>query len=135
MKFATSYLFVIGIVGGLLSGIFIDRFVKKTGLKKGRLISISAFGLMSMLFIVTATTPSKIVASACLMGCYILVPINGVNYFSACVDIGNCGGATYAESAPVITARRPETRVKLYTISVRNPAQGPFYFAVQHGCG
>jgi sugar phosphate permease len=89
MKFTTSYLFVVGIIGGLLAGFFIDRLVKKRGVKSGRrLIGVLAMGTMSLLFIITATTASNTIASACLMACYFFVPVNGINYFSACVDIG-----------------------------------------------
>ena len=97
MKFTTSYLFVVGMMGGLLSGFFIDKFVKKKGIKYGRrLISMIAFGTMSLLFITTALTTSNTVASACLMFCYFFVPVNGINYFSACVDIGRNKAGTVA---------------------------------------
>jgi MFS family permease len=95
MKFTTSYLFVVGIIGGLLAGIFIDRLVKKRGIKSGRrLIGIVAMGMMCLLFIIAAITTSTIIASACLMFGYFFVPVNGVNYFSACVDIGRSKAGT-----------------------------------------
>ena len=95
MKFTTSYLFVVGIIGGLLSAFFIDRFVKKRGIKSGRrLIGMIALGMMCLLFIVAAITTSNIIASISLMSCYFFMPINGINYFSACVDIGRSKAGT-----------------------------------------
>ncbi|MGI8951008.1 MAG: MFS transporter [Chitinophagaceae bacterium] len=97
MKFTTSYLFVVGIIGGLFSAFFIDRFVKKQGIKLGRrLIGMIALGIMCLLFITAAITTSNAIASACLMFCYFFIPVNGINYFSACVDIGKNKAGTVA---------------------------------------
>lgn len=97
MKFTTSYLFVVGIIGGLFSAFFIDRFVKKKGIKLGRrLIGMVALGVMGLLFITAAITTSNAIASACLMFCYFFIPVNGINYFSACVDIGKNKAGTVA---------------------------------------
>ena len=97
MKFTTSYLFAFGMAGGLLAGFYIDRFVKKRGLRLGRrLISMGAFGIMCILFISIAVTTSNTVVSVCLMCCYFFVPVNGINYFSACVDIGKNNAGTVA---------------------------------------
>jgi sugar phosphate permease len=97
MKFTTSYLFIVGIIGGLLAGFFIDRLVKKTGIKSGRrLVSMIAMGMMCLLFIIAATTSSNTIAAASLMLGYFFIPINGINYFSACVDIGKSKAGTVA---------------------------------------
>jgi len=97
MKFTTSYLFVFGIIGGLFSAFFTDRFVKKKGIKYGRrLMGMIAMGVMSLLFMIAATTTSNTIASACLMFGYFFVPVNAINYFSACVDIGRSKAGTVA---------------------------------------
>jgi len=47
-----------------------------------------------LLFIAAAITPSNTIASACLMFCYFFIPVNGINYFSACVDMGKSKAGT-----------------------------------------
>lgn len=97
MKFTASYLFVVGIMGGLFAGFFIDRLIKKRGIRFGRrLIGMLALGMLGLLFTITAITTSNTVASACLMFAYFFVPVNGINYFSACVDIGKSKAGTVA---------------------------------------
>jgi len=95
MKFVTSYLFVVGVIGGVTAGVFIDRLVKMKGIRSGRrLVGMIAMGMMCSLFIIAATTKSNLVASACLMFCYFFIPVSGINYFSACVDIGKNNAGT-----------------------------------------
>ena len=55
-----------------------------------------ALGMMSLLFIISATTTSNTIAAACLMLCYFFIPVNGINYFSACIDIGRSKAGTVA---------------------------------------
>lgn len=97
MKFTTSYLFVVGIIGGLFAGVFIDWLVKKRGIKFGRrLIGMLALAMVGVLFIITAITTSNTIVSVCLMFAYFFILINGINYFSACVDIGKSKVGTVA---------------------------------------
>lgn len=95
MKFTTSYLFVVGIIGGLFAGVFIDWLVKKRGIRFGRrLIGMIALGTVGLLFITAAITTSNTIVSACLMFGYFFIPVNGINYFSACIDIGKSKAGT-----------------------------------------
>jgi sugar phosphate permease len=97
MKITTSYLFIMGIIGGLSSGFFIDWLVKKKGVKFGRrFIGAMALGIMSILFLITALTPNNAIASGCLMFCYLFIPVNGINGFSTCIDIGRSRAGTVA---------------------------------------
>jgi ACS family glucarate transporter-like MFS transporter len=89
MKLITSYLFVIGILVGMVSGFLIDRLVVKKGIKFSRQwVGFLALFLMGLLFFVAAITPGRSVAAACLIGAYMFIPINGINVFSSCVNLG-----------------------------------------------
>jgi sugar phosphate permease len=89
MKVATSYLFIVGIMGGLSAGFFSDWLVKKKGLKFGRrLVGMLALGMMSLLFVVTAVMQNNSIAAGCLICCYFFMPICGITVFSTCIDIG-----------------------------------------------
>ena len=89
MKLATSYSFVFGMAGALLSGILNDWLVKKKGLAFGRrCIGAIALGLSGLLLAVTATTPSNSMAVAFLLGCYFFYSFFAITAFSTCVDIG-----------------------------------------------
>lgn len=97
MKITTSYLFLVGIIGALCTGFFSDWLVKKRGLKFGRrFIGILVLGMMSLMFFVTAMTTNNTLASGCLMFCYLFMPANGINGFSACIDIGRGKSGTVA---------------------------------------
>src|SRR5882757_3064426 len=55
MKLATSYLFIIGIAGALISGIWSDWLVKKKGLSFGRrFVGLIALGMTGLCFLVAA---------------------------------------------------------------------------------
>lgn len=95
MKLATSYSFVFGMAGALLSGILNDWLVKKKGLAFGRrCIGAIALGLSGLLLAVTATTPSNSMAVAFLLGCYFFYSFFAITAFSTCVDIGGSRAGT-----------------------------------------
>jgi len=95
MKITTSYLFILGIIGGLSAGFFSDWLVKKKGVKFGRrLMGSLALGMMGLLFFVTAVTPNNAIAAGCLIFCYLFMPVNGITAFSTCVDIGRSKAGT-----------------------------------------
>ncbi len=97
MKLTTSYLFILGIVGGVVTGFFSDWLVKKKGLKFGRQF-LGSFALItiSLLFFITALTPNNTIAALCLVCGYFFIPANGINGFSTCIDIGGCKAGTVA---------------------------------------
>ena len=97
MKSATSYLFIMGIIGGLSAGFFSDLLVKKRGLKFGRrLTGTLSLSIMALLFFVAAVTANNTIAVGCLSFCYFFVPVFGITAFSTCVDIGGSKAGTVA---------------------------------------
>ena len=97
MKLTTSYLFIIGIAGGLLSGVVNDWLVRKRGLKfSRRFMGMLTLGMMSLLFFITATTSSSTIVTICLISCYFFVPAFGINAFSTCIDVGQNNAGTVA---------------------------------------
>ena len=97
MKNTTSYLFIFGIAGALLTGFFSDWLVKKKGLKFcRRFVGVFALSAIGILFFVTAISPDNTIASFSLMFCYFFMPANGINGFSTCVDIGGGKACTIA---------------------------------------
>jgi ACS family glucarate transporter-like MFS transporter len=95
MKIITSYLFVIGTIGGISSGFFSDWLVKKRGLKFGRrYMGMLTLVMMGLLFFLAAIVENNAIATGCLMFCYFFVPIHGITAFSACVDIGGSKAGT-----------------------------------------
>ncbi len=95
MKLATSYLFIFGMAGALLSGILNDWLVKRKGLAFGRrIIGMTALVMAGLFLISTATSPGNYVAILCLWishFCYSFFPITA---FSTCVDIGGSKAGT-----------------------------------------
>jgi sugar phosphate permease len=97
MKTTTSYLFIVGIIGGLLAGFFIDWFVKKNGLKfSRRFISSISLGMMGLMFITTAITSNNSIAAGCLMLGYFFQPVFAANALSICIDLGRSKVGTVA---------------------------------------
>ena len=95
MKMTSSWLFAVGIIAGMGGGFFMDWLVREKGLKFSRiLIGVSAGAIMSLLFFAVAATISNTVATVCLIACYSLVPVIGINAFSACIDIGKSKAGT-----------------------------------------
>jgi ACS family glucarate transporter-like MFS transporter len=95
MKTTTSLLFIVGIIGGILAGFFVDRLVKKKGLKAGRrMIGTVSLAMMGFMFLITAATTNDTAASACLMGGYFFMPVYLVNATAVCVDIGRSRACT-----------------------------------------
>jgi sugar phosphate permease len=89
MKTTTSLLFVIGIIGGVTGGFFRDWLVKKKGAKfSRRFVGVLALGMITIMFCATAVTSNNTVASITLICAYFFMPVNGINGFSTCIDIG-----------------------------------------------
>jgi ACS family glucarate transporter-like MFS transporter len=97
MKLATSYSFVFGMAGALLSGFLNDWLVKKKGLAFARrFIGAVALGIAGLFLFVTATTSSNSIAVGCLLFCYFSYSFFAITAFSTCVDIGGSKAGTMA---------------------------------------
>ena len=95
MKTTTSYLFIVGIIGGLLAGFFIDWLAKKKGLKfSRRFIGAMSLGMLGLMFVTTAATSSNTIAAGCLMIGYFFYPVFSINALSVCIDIGRSKACT-----------------------------------------
>jgi sugar phosphate permease len=97
MKEITSLLFIVGIIGGSVSGFFSDWLVKKKGLLFGRrFVGLFGLGAMSILFFIASVTQSNTLAAGSFIICYFFMPVNGINGFSVCIDIGKSKACTVA---------------------------------------
>ncbi len=97
MKATTSFLFLCGISGGLSAGIINDWLVKKKGVKFGRrLMGFISMGIMSLLFLIAATTSNNNITSAAFIFCYPFLPVYCITALSTCVDIGGNKACTIA---------------------------------------
>ena len=97
MKLVTSYLFVLAMIGAMLSGIWNDWLVKKKGLAFGRrFIGMTALGLSGLFLAITATTSSNFLAVTCLLTCGFFYSFYAITAFSTCVDIGGSRAGTVA---------------------------------------
>ncbi len=97
MKMATSYLFIVGIIAALSSGLVSDRLVKKRGLWFGRrFIAMLSFGIMGILFIVTGITTNNTLVIISLITAHFFYASNVITFFSSCVDIGGNKAALVA---------------------------------------
>jgi sugar phosphate permease len=97
MKATTSVLFIFGIGGGLIAGIVNDWLVKKKGLKFSRkFLGFLSMSMMSLLFVVAATTTSNTTVSIAFIACYPFMPVYGITALSTCVDIGGNNACTIA---------------------------------------
>jgi ACS family glucarate transporter-like MFS transporter len=89
MKITISYLFIVGMIGGLVAGFFSDWLVKKAGLKfSRRFIGSVSLCMPGLLFFISAATSNNTIAAGCLMFGYFFLPFFFINSFSVCIDIG-----------------------------------------------
>lgn len=97
MKLTTSYIFIFGMAGALLSGFLNDWLVRKRGLNFGRrFVGVCSLGLSGIFLAVTAATQSNSVAAVCLWVCYFCYSFYAITAFSSCVDIGGAKAGTMA---------------------------------------
>ena len=95
MKLATSWLFIFGMAGALLSGVLNDWLVKKKGLVFGRrVIGMMALGMAGLFLVITATSSDNYTAIICLWICYFCYSFFPITAFSTCVDIGGSKAGT-----------------------------------------
>jgi ACS family glucarate transporter-like MFS transporter len=97
MKTATSYLFIIGILGALTAGIVSDRLVKRKGVKVGRrFIAVISMFMMGALILLAAVSNSNVVVVISLIIAHFFYLPSVVTSFATCVDIGGDNAGTVA---------------------------------------
>ena len=97
MQITTSYLFIIGIAGALLTGFLSDWLAKRKGLRFGRrFIAIIALGVTGLSFLVAASSANNMIVSLSLIIGYLFFSTHGVMAYSVCVDIGGDYAGTVA---------------------------------------
>lgn len=97
MKAATSYLFVFGMAGALLSGILNDWLVRRKGLKFGRrIIGMTALSMAGLFMATAALTSGNTILITCLLLSHFFYSFFPITAFSTCVDIGGSKAGTMA---------------------------------------
>ncbi len=95
MKLTSSYLFIFGMGGALLSGLLNDWLVKKKGLVFGRrMIGTMSLGMAGLFLVITATSSGNSIAIMCLWICHFCYSFFPITAFSTCVDIGGSKAGT-----------------------------------------
>jgi sugar phosphate permease len=89
MKLTTTFVFVAGLIGIILSGFLSDWLVKKKGLLFGRrFFGVIVLGGTAAALFATSITSSNTIAVISLIVGYFFFPVNGITNFSTCIDIG-----------------------------------------------
>jgi sugar phosphate permease len=97
MKMATSWLFIIGVIGALVAGGASDWLVRKWGAKLGRrMVAITSFGMLGGLIFFAGIAGSNSIVMVCLIAAHLFYAPTAINSFSTCVDIGGDHAATVA---------------------------------------
>jgi sugar phosphate permease len=97
MNTATSYLFIVGMLGAFFAGFVSDCLVKRRGVKMGRrIIGVSSMAIIGGLIILTATTSSNTVVIVSLIVAHFFYLPGVITFFSTCVDIGGDYAGTVA---------------------------------------
>ena len=97
MKMATSYLFIVGIIGALTTGFLSDWLVKRKGLRFGRrFIAIIALGVTGLCLLIAAYAANNALVAMSLIVGYLFFSTHGVIAYSVCVDIGGNYASTVA---------------------------------------
>ena len=95
MKLITSWLFIFGMAGALLSGLLNDWLVMKKGLVFGRrLIGTMALGTAGIFLMITSINSNNNIAIICLWICHFCYSFFPITAFSTCVDIGGSKAGT-----------------------------------------
>jgi MFS transporter, ACS family, glucarate transporter len=97
MKLTTSMVFVAGFLSAFLSGFVSDWLIKKKGLRfSRRLIGMSSYTIMAMLFLCSLATNNHLMVGGCLIAAQFFHPPGVINSFSTCVEIGGERAGTVA---------------------------------------
>jgi MFS transporter, ACS family, glucarate transporter len=97
MKSATSYLFLFGIAGAMLSGILNDFLVRKKGLRFGRrFVGAMALSISGLFLATTALASGNTILVICLLLSHFFYSFFPITAFSTCVDIGGSRAGTMA---------------------------------------
>lgn len=97
MKFATSLLFLLGIISALLTGWLSDLLARTKGLKFARrLMGMMGLCLVGIFIFCAAVAINNTMAVIYLMTAYFFLWPFSINAFSTCVDIGRDNAGTIA---------------------------------------
>jgi sugar phosphate permease len=97
MKYATSFLFLPGIISALLTGWVSDHLAKSKGLKFARrLIGTLGLCLVGFFILCASITESNQLVILYLVAAYFFIWFFSINAFSTCVDIGRDNACTLA---------------------------------------
>ena len=97
MKLVTSYFFVVGMAGVLMTGFLSDLLVRKKGLKFGRrFLGILPMSMLALALVVVALSSNNIIVIVALYFGQLLYSFIPVVSFSTCVDVGGHRAGTIA---------------------------------------
>jgi sugar phosphate permease len=97
MKTVTSFLFLFGMAGAILSGILNDFLVRKKGLNFGRrFVGFMAMSVAGLCLSIVASTSNNSLLVICLPLSYFFYSFFAITAFSTCVDVGGAKAGTMA---------------------------------------
>jgi sugar phosphate permease len=97
MKMASSYLFLVGIIGALTGGLAGDWLVKKKGVRFGRrFIAMLSFGMLGGLVLVASVATDNAIVVISLIIAHFFYSPSSITSYSTCIDIAGDNAGTVA---------------------------------------